>query len=47
MGVGSIEIPRLRVSRNCPLYLLCFAAGNAKGAPIAIRIADNLLKGVE
>ncbi len=37
----------LRNSKNCPLYLLCFAAGNAKGAPIAIRIADNLLKGVE
>jgi three-Cys-motif partner protein len=30
-------------SRNCPLYLLCFAAGNAKGAPIALRIADHLL----
>lgn len=37
----------LRNSRNCPLYLLCFAAGNVKGAPIAIRIADSLLKGVE
>lgn len=37
----------LRNSKNCPLYLLCFAAGNARGAPIAIRIADNLLKGVE
>lgn len=37
----------LRNSKNCPLYLLCFAAGNAKGASIAIRIADNLLKGVE
>jgi three-Cys-motif partner protein len=36
----------LRNSKNCPLYLLCFAAGNAKGAPIAIRIADNLLEGV-
>jgi len=37
----------LRNSRNCPLYLLCFDAGNDRGAPIAIRIADNLLKGVE
>lgn len=37
----------LRNSKNCPLYLLCFAAGNARGAPIAIRIADNLLKGVD
>lgn len=37
----------LRNSKNCPLYLFCFAAGNAKGAPIATRIADNLLQGVE
>jgi three-Cys-motif partner protein len=37
----------LRNSKNCPLYLLCFAAGNARGAPIAMRIADSLLKGVE
>lgn len=34
----------LRNSANCPLYLLCFAAGNAKGAPIALRIANYLLK---
>jgi three-Cys-motif partner protein len=35
-------------SSNCPLYLLCFAAGNEKGAPIALRIADHLLtKGAE
>jgi hypothetical protein len=33
-------------SANCPLYLLCFAAGNAKGAPIAVRIANYLLKKV-
>ncbi len=33
-------------SKNCPLYLLCFAAGNAAGAPIALRIASHLLKGV-
>jgi three-Cys-motif partner protein len=31
-------------SRNNPLYLLCFATGNAKGAPIAIKIADHILK---
>jgi three-Cys-motif partner protein len=33
----------LRNSANCPLYLLCFAAGNANGAPIALRIANHLL----
>ncbi len=37
----------LRNSRNCPLYLLCFAASNVKGAPIALRIANSLLKGVD
>jgi three-Cys-motif partner protein len=39
--------PSPRVLRNAqrnPLYLLCFAAGNAKGAPIAISIANHLLK---
>jgi hypothetical protein len=34
----------LRNSGNSPLYLLCFAAGNSKGAPIALRIANHLLK---
>jgi three-Cys-motif partner protein len=33
-------------SANCPLYLLCFAVGNARGAPIALRIANHLLKTV-
>jgi three-Cys-motif partner protein len=33
-------------SANCPLYLLCFAVGNASGAPIALRIANHLLKTV-
>lgn len=38
----------LRNSANCPLFLLCFAAGNENGAPIALRIANHLLtKGVE
>ena len=32
-------------SKNNPLYLLCFAAGNPKGGPTAIRIANCLLKG--
>jgi three-Cys-motif partner protein len=31
-------------SRNVPLYLLCFAAGNPNGAKIAIKIADHILK---
>lgn len=31
-------------SRNNPLYLLCFAAGNPKGKTPALRIADYLLK---
>lgn len=30
-------------SRNNPMYLLCFAAGNPKGASTAIKIADYLL----
>ncbi len=38
----------LRNSANSPLYLLCFAAGNQNGAPIALRIANHLLtKGVQ
>lgn len=36
----------LRNSANCPLYLFCFAAGNEKGAPIALKIANSLLKDV-
>lgn len=43
--------PEPRVLRNaggCPLYLLCFAAGNENGASIALRIANHLLtKGVQ
>lgn len=30
--------------KNVPLYLLCFAAGNPKGAPTAVKIARHLLK---
>ena len=33
----------LRNSRQSPLYLLCFAAANKKGAPTALRIAQNIL----
>jgi len=36
----------LRNSRNVPLYLLCFAVGNARGRDIALRIASHLLKEV-
>ena len=31
-------------SKNSPLYLFCFAAGNPKGAPIALKIASHILK---
>jgi len=38
------EKPRVLLNRqNNPLYLLCFAVGNARGAPIALRIANHLL----
>lgn len=41
---GVADEPKvLRNSANCPLYLLCFAVGNPKGAPIALRIANHLL----
>ncbi len=33
----------LRNSKNVPLYLLCFAAGHPKGAPIAVKIAEDIL----
>jgi len=36
----------LRNSTNCPPYLLCFAVGNEKGKPTALRIANHLLKGL-
>jgi len=36
----------LRNSARCPLYLLCFAASNRKGAPTALAIANHLLKDV-
>ncbi len=35
---------RLCNSRNTPLFLLCFASANEKGAPTAIRIANDLLR---
>jgi three-Cys-motif partner protein len=42
---GVAENPRpLLNSRNSPLYLLCFASGNPKGATTAIKIAQDILK---
>lgn len=34
----------LRNSRNSPIFLLCFAAANPKGAPTAVKIAQHLLR---
>jgi len=34
----------LRNSRQTPIYLLCFAAGNSKGATTAVKIAQDILK---
>jgi three-Cys-motif partner protein len=42
-GVADNPLP-LRNSMNSPLFLLCFAAGNEKGAPTAIRIAQDILR---
>lgn len=42
-GVAPHALPLFN-SRNNPMYLLCFAAGNPKGAKPAVRIADHLLK---
>jgi three-Cys-motif partner protein len=33
----------LRNSSSAPLFLLCFASGNPKGAPIALRIANHII----
>jgi len=43
-GVVKKPLPLYNSRRN-PLYLLCFACGNKKGAPIALRIAGNILEG--
>ena len=45
-GVATNPLP-LRNSKNVPLYLLCFAAGNLKGAPIAVKIAQEILEGMQ
>lgn len=36
----------LRDSANCPLYLLCFAASNERGAKPALSIANHLLRDI-
>lgn len=41
-GVADNPLP-LYNSRNNPLYLLCFASSNPKGAPTAIHIAEHVL----
>jgi hypothetical protein len=33
----------LRNSTGSPMFLLCFAAANKKGAPLALRIANHIL----
>ena len=34
---------RLKNSKNVPLYLLFFMAGNERGAPIAMEIAESIM----
>ena len=44
---GVAEEPKVLLnSANCPLYLLCFAVGNPKGANVALKIANHLLRKV-
>lgn len=43
-GVASNPL-RLLNSKNIPLFLLCFACGNEKGKPLALKIANHILKG--
>jgi len=44
---GVAEEPKILLnSANCPLYLLCFAVGNPKGANVALKIANHLLRKV-
>lgn len=33
----------LRNSKGTPIFLLCFAAGNERGAPTAVKIANNIM----
>lgn len=42
-GVIKRPLP-LYNAKNNPLYMLCFACGNKKGAPIALKIAGHIIK---
>lgn len=42
-GVAENPLP-LRNSTNVPLYLLCFASGNPRGAGTAVKIAQHILE---
>jgi len=42
-GVADTPLP-LYNSKNIPLFLLCFATGNPKGAPTALKIASHILR---
>lgn len=43
---GVAERPQILInSRNNPIFTLCFAAGNKRGAPTAVKIAQDILKG--
>ncbi len=36
--------PESRNNRDTPLYITCSAAGNAKGAPTAVKIASSIIR---
>jgi three-Cys-motif partner protein len=42
--VDAMSSEVLKNSKNSPLFLLCFAVANAKGAPIARKIVNSILK---
>ena len=42
-GVAKNSV-RLKNSKNVPLYLLFFVAGNERGAPIAVKIAESIMR---
>ena len=42
-GVAENALP-LRNSKNVPIFLLCFAASNERGAPLALKIANHILR---
>lgn len=42
----TVEYPLIpHNSKHSPMYALCFAAGNPKGAPTAVKIASHLVRG--